>query len=249
MLTLAIFLAWCGVHEGMSIFAVIAGLLGLGYWFTAATGLGVLVSGPRSEEHLARPSRQQHGRTLHLILLFDRQLAVSAGLEGPLTLHGRHSLGFVCISTHRDTKPALRRRLFDTSRAVEGSILPVLANPEAAQRYCSSSHCAVMQSARDSQSETCMKAVLGYSIAAGGPIVLAIILVRSCFRSPGPGSGCGFRVDQRDLLPHDRPEIGPAGFGVAMTLIVKSIKSRSITAARRNSRSTVITPIPGLPGR
>ena len=44
IMAFVIFLSWCGVHEGLRIFTVIAGLLGLAYLLASATGIGFLIS-------------------------------------------------------------------------------------------------------------------------------------------------------------------------------------------------------------
>src|SRR5262245_55861766 len=52
LILFTIFLHWIGIEDGLQVFIVLGGLAGLGYWFSAATGIGFLVSGPRDNRAL-----------------------------------------------------------------------------------------------------------------------------------------------------------------------------------------------------
>ena len=61
-------LFWAEVREGLNVFLVIAGLLGLGHLLTSAVGYGFLVSGPRERGGLGLAIATASVAAFHLIL-------------------------------------------------------------------------------------------------------------------------------------------------------------------------------------
>lgn len=68
ILVLARLLFWAEIHEGLNVFLVVAGLLGLGHLLTAAVGYGFLVSGPRERGGLGLAIATAGVAAFHLIL-------------------------------------------------------------------------------------------------------------------------------------------------------------------------------------
>jgi hypothetical protein len=68
ILVFAQLLFWADVREGLNIFRIVAGLLGLGHLLTAAVGYGFLVSGPRSKGALGLAIGTAAVGAFHLIL-------------------------------------------------------------------------------------------------------------------------------------------------------------------------------------
>ena len=68
VLVFAQLLAWVDVREGLNIFRIVAGLLGLGHLLTAAVGYGFLVSGPRDRGALGLAIATAAVGAFHLIL-------------------------------------------------------------------------------------------------------------------------------------------------------------------------------------
>jgi hypothetical protein len=68
ILVFARLLFWADIQEGLNIFLVVAGLLGLGHLLTAAVGYGFLVSGPRERGGLGLAIATAAVAGFHLIL-------------------------------------------------------------------------------------------------------------------------------------------------------------------------------------
>lgn len=68
VLVFAHLLAWADVREGLNVFRIVAGLLGLGHLLTAAVGYGFLVSGPRSRGALGLAIGTAAVAAFHLVL-------------------------------------------------------------------------------------------------------------------------------------------------------------------------------------
>jgi hypothetical protein len=101
LMAFIVLLDWCGVQEGLKLFAVIAGLLGLAHWLTSATGIGFLISGPRQRGG-AWPvhCHGSHGRIACVACHYRRHFAILRQLRiGHARSHGGSPLGRVCIST------------------------------------------------------------------------------------------------------------------------------------------------------
>src|SRR5262245_59424164 len=62
-------LAWAEIHEGLNVFRVVAGLIGLGNLLTCAVGYGFLVSGPRERGALGLSIATAAVAGFHLILV------------------------------------------------------------------------------------------------------------------------------------------------------------------------------------
>ena len=68
ILVFAQFLAWADLREGLNVFRIVAGLLGIGHLLTAAVGYGFLVSGPRSRGALGLAIATAAVAAFHLLL-------------------------------------------------------------------------------------------------------------------------------------------------------------------------------------
>src|SRR5262245_5341223 len=80
-----VFLHWCGIVEGLRIFGVLAGLLGLGYWLTSGTGIGFLISGPRKRNALGLAIATAAVAGFHLMLIIVVATSRSSGGFGSAT--------------------------------------------------------------------------------------------------------------------------------------------------------------------
>src|SRR5205823_11011229 len=69
ILVFATILAWADLHEGLNVFRVVAGLIGLGNLLTSMVGYGFLVSGPRDRGALGLSIATAAVAGFHLILV------------------------------------------------------------------------------------------------------------------------------------------------------------------------------------
>lgn len=233
MMVFIALLEWAGIREGLMVFAILAGLLGLGHWLTSAVGLGFLISGPRNHGALALSIATAATAFLHLVLL----IVVSTSRDpGALAMRtADFSWGAFPTQAHR-----LATLLFFAvgyggaggGVAVGGGLLiAIFASLAEAARMILLLLAlrAVMLNARDhSGARTCLKAVIGYAIGVGALLGVGLLfgLILTMLLSDGP---------KQDLIASVRA-VGSlfilivflviTGLGVGTTLIIKSVKNR-----------------------
>lgn len=230
-----IFLDWCGIREGLRIFSVIAGLLGLGYWLTSATGFGFLVSGPRTRGALGLSIATAACAGLHLMLIIVIATSRAHGGFG-------NPMGDRTAEVHWDSFVtqirALPVLLFfeigvgDFYRYVsEGSLLPVVTNFAEIARMVLFllTLRAVMLTARDNKTASlCMKTVIGFACGSGGLILVGILFgvlllaVRPTAPTRTGSEGASAVIHLFFLVMY----LVLAGLSVGIALVVKSVKSR-----------------------
>jgi hypothetical protein len=235
LMAFVVFLDWVGVQEGLRIFVVVAGLLGLGYWLTSATGLGFLVSGPRERGALGLSIATAATAALHLMLIIVIATSRSFGTFGAPTGTRAGEVHWHAFITQLGALPILlfvEIGLGDWVRRVaEGSLVPVIANLAEIARMVLLflSLRAIMLCARDPKgANLCMKSMIGYAIAAGGLIVVAMAfgLLLLGIR-PAPGArGAMETVSTVFHLFFLVLYLVLAGLGVGATLVIKSVKGR-----------------------
>ena len=235
LMVFTVFLHWVGVREGLQVFLVLAGLLGVGYWLASATGLGFLISGPRDRGALGFSIATAAVGGLHLILLIVIATGRDAGQFGSPGVQTRGSeVAWDAFVTQIRALPVL---LFaeigfgDIARNVaRGSLVPIFANLFEIGRMVLLflTLRAIMQCARDSDgAKLSMQAMVGYAIGAGSLIIVGVLF------------GLLF-LAVRPTNPTDGPETVSAvihlfflviylvfaGLAVGATLVIKSVKGR-----------------------
>jgi hypothetical protein len=235
LMAFSVFLDWCGVQEGLRIFLVIAGLLGLGYWLTSATGLGFLVSGPRERGALGLSIATAATGGLHLLLLIVIATSRYYGTFGAATTARATDVNWHAFVSQIGALPTLLFVLIglgDLVRgAADGALLPVLTNLAEVARMVLFLLAlrAVMFCARDNRgAATCMKSMIGFAIGAGGLVVIGMMfgLLLLGVR-PAPGARGGLEtLSAVSHLYFLVLYLVLAALGVGVTLIVKSVKGR-----------------------
>lgn len=182
ILAFIIFLAWCGVTDGLKIFAVVAGLLGLGCWLTSAAGFGIGIAGPRERGALGFSIATAATAGLHLMFIII--IATSRNHSG---FGGGPVGGTVDVAWDRFVTSgfALSQLLFFAIAsegmfrgALDGAILPVFANlAEVARTILFLLYLrATMLSLKEKKvAHTCMTVIVGYAIGAGVLILLGMM--------------------------------------------------------------------------
>lgn len=230
-----VFLHWCGVLEGLRIFGVLAGLLGLGYWLTAGTGIGFLVSGPRKRGALGLSIATAAVAGLHLMLIIVIATNRTWGGFGNVTGDRTAEVHWQAFVTQLQALPTLLFALIGVGDFVRGvadnSLLPIVTNLAEVARLILflMTLRAVMLCLRDHRNASlCMKAMIGFAIGAGGLLVLGILfgllllavrperVNRDAFESISAVWHLFFLVMYLVL----------AGLAVGINLIVRSVKGR-----------------------
>ena len=235
LMAFIIFLQWCGVREGLRIFTVIAGLLGIGYWLTSATGLGFLVSGPRNRGALGLSIATAACAGLHLMLIIVVGTSRHYGGFGGPIAERTAEVHWDAFITQIRALPAL---LFfeigvgDFYRYVsEGSLLPVFTNFAEIARMVLFllTLRAVMLCTRDHKmASLCMKSTIGYAIGAGGLIILGILFgilflaVRPSAPTRTGAEGASAVMHLFFLVTY----LVLAGLATGVALVVRSVKTR-----------------------
>jgi hypothetical protein len=235
MMALVVFLDWVGVEEGLRVFVVIAGLLGLGYWLTSATGLGFLVSGPRERGALGLSIATAATAGLHLMLIIviatNRNFGAFGSVAGGRTADV-HWHAFVTQAAALPILLFVEIGVGGFYRAVtEGSLLPVLTNLAEVARMIlfQLTLRAVMLNARDEKgAATCMKAMIGYAVGAGGLILVGVLfgLLLLAIRPDRPSRDGMESISAVFHLFFIVLYLVLTGLAVGVTLIVKSVKGR-----------------------
>lgn len=237
LVAFVVFLHWCGIFEGLQVFLVVAGLLGLGYWLTSATGFGFLVSGPRKHGALGLSIATAATAGLHLMLIIviatNRTWGGFAGATGDRTAE----VFWDAFVTQLRALPTLLFLEVGFSgirlghSLSSGSLLPVVTNLAEIARLILFllTLRAVMQSLRDyGGASLAMKAVIGFAIGAGGLVVIGMLfgLLLLAVRPNGLNKDA---FDAMSTVGHLYSLVSYlilAGLGVGITIIVRSIKQK-----------------------
>ena len=256
MLAFVVFLHWIGVQEGLNVFAILGGILGLCHWLTSGTGIGFLVSGPRDRGALGLAIATAAAGALHLIVLVIVGTS-RTHVIGPQAVFGLTSnlnwTNYVTQSLALSQVIYIQIGFSDFRIPMaEGSFLTIFANLlEVARNVLFLLTLrSIMLCARDSKgAKLVMKTLIAYVIGAGA-VVLCGVLFGLLFLSVLP-KGAAARGAQESLSAvHHLYDLVSllilAGLGVWITLVVKVVKGTSITdgiEARRNRgfRATVIS--------
>jgi len=235
LMVFAIFLHWVGVREGLGVFLILSGLLGIGYWLTSATGLGFLISGPRDRGALGLSIATAAVGGLHLILLIVIATSRDAGTFGSPPNPSRSAdVSWDAFVTQIRALPCL---LFaeigwgDVQRNIaRGSLLPIFANLIEIGRMCLLflTLRAIMQCARDSDgAKLSMQATVGYAIGAGSLVVVGLLfgLLMLAVRPSNPTDGPETLMAVLHLFFLVLYLVF-AGLAVGSTLVIKSVKGR-----------------------
>lgn len=131
LVAFTLFLMWCGVREGLNLFAVLAGLVGIGHWLTSGTGLGFLVSGPRAKGAMGLSIATAGTGGFHLMLLIVIATSRYYGGFGSVGTSRTAELHWEAFVTQAGAIPLLLFLVIGYSdffeRLSDGSVLPVLA--------------------------------------------------------------------------------------------------------------------------
>lgn len=235
LLAFVSFLHWVGVTEGLNVFAVLAGILGLSHWLTSGTGLGFLVSGPRDRGALGLAIAAAAAGALHLLLLIIVGTA-RTHVAGPQVLFGMTSdlnwSGFVTQSRALAQLFFLLIGLSDFRANVpDNSFLPIFTNlVEIARNLLFLLTLrSVMRCARDAPGTRLVtKLVVAYSIGAGA-VILSGVLFGVLFLGVMPKNMAarGGAAESMSAVLHLFDLVTLlllAGLGVWVTLVVKMVK-------------------------
>ncbi|MSR52624.1 MAG: hypothetical protein EXS09_04965 [Gemmataceae bacterium] len=229
------FLHWCGVQEGLRVFTIIAGLLGLGYWLTSATGIGFLVSGPRNRGALGLSIGTASVAGLHLMIMIVLATSRTIGELSPDTARST-DVSWAAFVSQLQALPGL---LFleigldiPRERAADGNFLPVFTNLLEIARMVLFllTLRAIMLCAKETRAaSTCMKTMIGYAGGAGGLLLVGILFGLLLLGMKPTGKGQAANIDSLSAIVHLFMLVlflVPAGLAVGTTLIVKSVKGR-----------------------
>lgn len=233
LMAFIVLLDWCGVQEGLKLFAVIAGLLGLGHWLTSATGLGFFVSGPRQRGALGLSVATAATAALHLLLIIivaTSHYYGQFGSSGPGRTADVHWDGFV---TQLRSLPTVLFVVigFDElfRRTTDGTVLPIFANVAEIARMILLllTLRSLMVCARDSRGASlAMRTMVGYAIALGGLLLIGILFgllflaVRPTRMEPGDLQTINAVIHLFFLVLY----LVLVGMAVVTTLVVRVIK-------------------------
>jgi hypothetical protein len=177
-----IFLHWIGVTEGLTVFTVLAGLLGLGYWLTSGTGIGFLVSGPRARGALGLSIATAATAGLHLLLIIIIATNRYYGGFGFILPGYPGEVHWHAFVTQARALPSLLFAVigFDAyfQQPTQGALVPVLTNLLEVARgiLFLLTLRAIMLCARDFRGASlAMKATIGYAIGAGALLIVGIL--------------------------------------------------------------------------
>lgn len=230
---LMVFLHWCGITEGLRVFAVLAGLLGLGYWLTSGTGFGFLVSGPRSRGALGLSIATAAVAGLHLLLIIVIATSRNWGGFGGATIDRTAELHFEAFVSQLRALPVLMFFLIGVGDLKpglsDGSFLPVFANLLEAGRMILFllTLRAIMFTLRENRAASlCMKTMVGFAIGAGALIVVAMMfgILLLAVRPERLNQAAIESINAIGHLFMLVLYLVLAGLAVGVTLVVKSVK-------------------------
>jgi hypothetical protein len=235
LILFTVFLHWIGIEDGLQVFIVLAGLAGLGYWFSAATGIGFLVSGPRDNRALGYSIATAAVAGVHLMFLIVICTSKEFGPFGrpPVTSPSADVYwdGFL---TQIRALPGLlfwEIGLGDYVRGIaRGSLLPIFANIVEVARLVLLFLAlrAIMLCTRDSAgAKLCFQSMIGTAIAAGGLLAVAILfgLFMLAVR-PDNFTGKSESVSAVWHLYYLVLYLVVAAIAVVSTLVIRSVKGR-----------------------
>ncbi|MBO0700019.1 MAG: hypothetical protein J2P46_16595, partial [Zavarzinella sp.] len=231
-------LDWIGVTEGLRVFLILAGVLGLGHWLTSAVGLGFMISGPRDRGALGLSIATAAVASLHLMLLIVIGTSVRFGGFGSATAGHAADVHWDSFITQARAIPVLlffELGIGDLVRGVSaGSLVPVFANLTEVARMILFllTLRAFMLCTRDSRgAKLGMQAAIGYGIAAGALILLGVLfgLLLLAARPAQAGPGGRDTLQAISTVQHLFFLVlflALAGMAVGVTLIGRAIKNR-----------------------
>jgi len=234
LLAFVVFLHWVGVTEGLNVFAILAGILGVCHWLTSGTGLGFLVSGPRDRGALGLAIAAAAAGALHLLVLIIVGTARSPVI-GPQAVFGLTAnmnwTNYVTQSLALSQVLYVQIAFSDFKIPVsEGSFLTIFANLlEVARNILFLLALrGVMLCARDTKGARMVtKTLIAYGCAAGA-VVLAGILFGVLFVALIPKTAVGRGAQESLSAVHHLYDLVSllilVGIGVWTTLVVKMVK-------------------------
>jgi hypothetical protein len=215
-------LLWAEVREGLNVFLVIAGLLGLGHLLTSAVGYGFLVSGPRERGGLGLAIATASVAAFHLILTILLATTQTQTVWGDQYFSVRWSsfvtegnelgdLIYTLCAAPRGWSPGGRAVLAVFANLAEVALVVLfLLTLRAAAR-----------SARDPRrARTAMQAVIANSVAAGA-LVLVAVLFGLLFMAVRTEKGGMVAVDS---LYHLVVYLTQIAVALWTTLVIKAVK-------------------------
>lgn len=235
LVAFVVFLHWCGIQDGLGFFLVIAGLLGLGYWLTSATGLGFLVSGPRKRGAMGLSIAAASVAALHLLLIVLIATNRNWGGFGSAVGDRSAEVHWQAMVTQLHAIPSLlfaQIGVGDARRgASDGSLLPVVNNLAEIARMVLFllTLRAIMACLRDRRGESlCMKAVIGFAVGAGALLAVGILfgLLLLAVRPSGFNRDAIEMISTVAHLYFLVLYLVLAGLAVGVNLIVRSVKGR-----------------------
>jgi hypothetical protein len=234
MVVFALFLAWAGLQEGLTLFLVLAGLLGIGHWLTSATGMGFLVSGPRERGALGLSIATASTAGLHLMIILIIGSSRYHGAFGSTPYSRAADIHWEAFVTQLTALPSLIFAVTAFSeffaKVSEGSVLPVFANIVEAARMILFllTLRAIMLQARDTRgAASCMKTMIAFAITAGGLLVLGLLFgILMLLVRPQARAGDWESVSAVMFLFLIVQRLALGGINVLITLLIKSVKSK-----------------------
>jgi hypothetical protein len=234
LLAFVVFLHWVGVREGLNVFAILAGILGLCHWLTSGTALGFLVSGPRDRGALGLAIAAAAVGALHLIVLVIVGTSRTQ-LVGPQAIFGHTaSLNWTNYVTQ---STALSQVLFIQIGysdfrlpPVDGSFLTIFANllEVARNLLLLLTLRSIMACARDTKGVRLMtKTVIAYAIGAGAVVAVGLLfglLLLALDPAKAVARGAQESLSAVHHLYDLISLLGLAGLGVWVTLAVRMVK-------------------------
>ena len=234
LLAFVVFLHWVGVQEGLNVFAILAGILGLCHWLTSGTGLGFLVSGPRDRGALGLAIAAAAAGALHLIVLIIVGTARTQ-LAGPQAVFGLTAnlnwSNFVTQSLALSQVLYLQIGFSEFGpRVAENTFLTIFANllEFARNILFLLTMRSLMLCARDGKgTKLVTKTLIAYGVGAGA-VVLTGVIFGLLFLAMRP-KGAAARGAQESLSAvHHLYDLVSililAGLGVWVTLVIRMVK-------------------------
>jgi hypothetical protein len=228
-----VFLHWCGITEGLRVFAVLAGLLGLGYWLTSGTGFGFLVSGPRKRGALGLSIATAAVAGLHLMLIIVIATSRNWGGFGNATIDRTAELHFEAFVSQLRALPILMFWVIGVGDIrpglTDGSFLPVFTNLAEAGRiilFLLTLRAIMVGLREDRAASLCTKTTVGFAIGAGGLIVVGMLfgILLMAIRPDRLNQAAIESINAIGHLFFLVLYLVLAGMAVGVNLVVKSVK-------------------------
>jgi hypothetical protein len=224
LLVFARLLFWAEIHEGLNVFLVVAGLLGLGHLLTAAVGYGFLVSGPRERGGLGLAIATAGVAAFHLILTIVLATTETGAPFGDLYMGVRWT-GFATQSNALGEVLYLLIGPYHTLKWSPGgrAIMAVfvnLAEVALVVLLLLTLRAAVIGASDRRRARTVMQTVVANAVVAG-VLVVGGIIFGVLFRAVETEKGGMMAVDS---LYHLVVYLVQAGITVWTTLVIKGVK-------------------------